>query len=41
MLEKMIKIIAIKSTLRKALKGTNRSAYNHHFHAGFASKESF
>jgi len=38
MLEKMIKNKALKSTLRKALKGTNKVVYNHHFHAGFASK---
>ena len=29
---------AIKSTLRKALKGTNRGVHNHYFHAGHASK---
>ena len=39
MLRKMIKNnTIINGTLRKVLKGTNRSVCNHHFHAGFASK---
>ena len=33
----MIKNYTVKSTLRKALKGSDRGVHNHHFHAGFAS----
>ena len=38
MFNKMIKNYTINSTSRIFLKGTNRGVYNHHFHAGFASK---
>ena len=32
------KLNAFKSTLRIALKGTNRGVHSHHFHAGVASR---
>jgi len=38
MFEKMIKKSAKNCTLSKALKGTNRGAHTHHFHASSASK---